>query len=849
MEKAHSRINWENYPSIATPLNEANLNKMDIALDEVDNRVLGLDTAKLDKSTANTMIKDISFAENTGIFTITLLNGTKKTIDTKLEKIATNFSYDYQTQKLNLTLVDGTKQELDLTSLISQFEFIDSDTIDITVDSSGKVSAIVKDGSITENKLQPNFLADVKVEVAKAKSSSDSAYENATIARESAVDAKTYRDEAEQFKYQAEAASGVTIATTEKAGLVKPDGDTIRVDPDGTIHADRGTTSYTDLENKPKINDVVLEGEKTLDELGIASKEALEKTDNKVNIIIEQAELRFKENASGEHIHLDDSADSKIVEFGLYGKAKQNTTSGKNLIPYPYAGRTPTENGITFTDNGDGAITVNGTATANASFYLCLPLLLPKGSYTLSDNVATVNTHTQVYLHDSPFTTLATSYGTKTFTLEEETKLTVRINVLSGATVSNLTFYPMIRLAEIEDNTWEPYTGGVPSPNPVYSQEIEVAGSSGSVEVKSVGKNLIPYPYYQSDSTEAEVSYKVNSDGSVTANGTALNNSYFRFRSREDNPSSALWLEPGDYILSGTPSNITASNPFIWLGTVNDDGTATFLTGHYGSETSGKLFTLTKRSQIHVQIVVNKDVTVSNLTFKPMIRLASDTDNTWEPYKGKTATFPTPNGLAGIKVDNGGNYTDSNGQQWICDEVVKYADGSGEYVQRIGNVIADGTTNNGIKQYGYNNTNFYRFSVSLDKNGKHFTDNNNPIISDKFVCVPWKDRNSVVINQVFDAFDINQINGRISEDVINADGIIEYFKNNPTVFKYILAEPITTPLTAEQLAEIEKLSTFYPVTNISNDADCGMKVKYIADAKSYIDNRLALIEQAMLNSI
>lgn len=268
MEKAYSRIKWENYPSVVTPLNEANLNKMDVALNEVDNRVLGLDTAKLDKSTANTMIKDISFVENTGIFTITLLNGTKKTIDTKLEKIATNFSYDYQTQKLKLTLIDGTVQQIDLSSLISQLEFIDSDTIDITVDSSGKVSAIVKDGSITENKLQPNFLADVKVEVAKAKSSSDSAYENATTARESATAAEQFRNEAEQFRNQAEAVSGVTTATTEKAGVVKPDGDTIRVDPDGTIHADRGTTSYTDLDNKPKINDVVLEGNKTIDDLG-----------------------------------------------------------------------------------------------------------------------------------------------------------------------------------------------------------------------------------------------------------------------------------------------------------------------------------------------------------------------------------------------------------------------------------------------------------------------------------------------------------------------------------------------------------------------------------------------------
>ena len=61
---------------------------------------------------------------------------------------------------------------------------------------------------------------------------------------------------------------------------------------------------------------------------------------------------------------------------------------------------------------------------------------------------------------------------------------------------------------------------------------------------------------------------------------------------------------------------------------------------------------------------------------------------------------------------------------------------------------------------------------------------------------------------------------------------------------YELGTPIRTPLTAEQIAEIEKVHTFYPVTNISNDFDCGMKVTYLADSKNYIDNQLALQAQA-----
>ena len=271
MEKAHNRINWENYPSVATPLNEKNLNKMDQALDEVDNRVLGLDSAKLDKATANTMVKDVSFDEGTGIFTVTLLDGTTTTFDTKLEKIATNFRYDYEKQKLIIDLADGTKQEVDLSTLISNYEFVDGDIIAFNIASDGKVTANVKDGTITESKLQPNFLADVKIEVAKAKSHADGAYDNAVISSNASQEAKTYRDEAKQYRDETQALSNIGIATTEVAGLVKPDGTTITVDADGTIHstATGGTEDYTDLNNKPSINGVELSGNKTTADLNI----------------------------------------------------------------------------------------------------------------------------------------------------------------------------------------------------------------------------------------------------------------------------------------------------------------------------------------------------------------------------------------------------------------------------------------------------------------------------------------------------------------------------------------------------------------------------------------------------
>lgn len=192
MNKTYGRINWENYPSDETPLNESNLNKIDVATDEIDNRVITLDTTKATKEEVSTLVQDVTFEEKTGIITITKKNGSKITIDTQMEKIAVNFSYNAETQQIILTLIDGTKQYIDLTALITQYEFLDSDTVAFSIDSTGKVSAIVKEASIQEKHLQPNYLADIKVEVAKAQASQSAAAASESNAAASATKAQSY---------------------------------------------------------------------------------------------------------------------------------------------------------------------------------------------------------------------------------------------------------------------------------------------------------------------------------------------------------------------------------------------------------------------------------------------------------------------------------------------------------------------------------------------------------------------------------------------------------------------------------------------------------------------------------
>ena len=193
MQKIYSRINWENFPSEKTAVNESNLNKMDLAIDNLDDRVVAMDASKVDLTRANELVKEILWDESNGTLTVVKMNGSRAVIDTKLEKLAVNFTYNPQTQQLVITLDDGTVQNVDLSALITEYEFLDSDTIAFEV-TDGKVKAIVKNGSITEDKLQPNFLADIKVESAKAVNSATNAKASETNAAKSATDAKDSAD-------------------------------------------------------------------------------------------------------------------------------------------------------------------------------------------------------------------------------------------------------------------------------------------------------------------------------------------------------------------------------------------------------------------------------------------------------------------------------------------------------------------------------------------------------------------------------------------------------------------------------------------------------------------------------
>lgn len=229
MQKVFQRINWQNYPSEETPLNEGNLNRMDYALDEIDDRVIALDTEKADSATVDNLVKSIAVDDETGEITITKENGSQTVIQTTLNKIAINFDYDYDTQNLLLTLNDGSVARIDLSTLIQNNEFGNTQTIQLSVSQNGIVTGEIILHSIGDEHLRTDYLADIRLAEAHADASQQAAerfsfdseaWAKGTRAAEPVEEgADGYNDNSKYYKDRAEAwAVGQTNRTPVPEG-------------------------------------------------------------------------------------------------------------------------------------------------------------------------------------------------------------------------------------------------------------------------------------------------------------------------------------------------------------------------------------------------------------------------------------------------------------------------------------------------------------------------------------------------------------------------------------------------------------------------------------------------------
>lgn len=526
--------------------------------------------------------------------------------------------------------------------------------------------------------------------------------------------------------------------------------------------------------------------------------------------------------AIGTIFNLTDSTNRPFKELKIFGKTEQKTTTGKNLLRHTL--QTITKAGVTFTVNEDGTVTTSGTASAESEAFATYVggLVLQAGTYILSGAHSADH---RIRVGSTSGTLMGHDEGSGyTFNLTEESTLQVALRVNAGKKADGITFRPMIRLASVADATYEPYTGGIPSPNPDYPQALNSVGENVGVMV--CGKNLLNTDAFIQGTNSACI---VSEDG-YTVDAIGGNNKTYAM-SHFVLPVNLLRGKTIHIMCDSFVDSANKGIARIQLNITLNDGGSKYA-GMGINQTSFSYAMPTNAKTAVLSIYTNNSSTPlesDNVVIVKGLRMCLESGAAWEPYKEiQNLAVSTPNGLPGIPVTSGGNYTDENGKQWICDEV-DFA--RGVYIQRVGQEVFNGADDENWYTSGTDTTDTYRLTTDKIKSKAKGGANSSTAfhgICSAFYPIPAGQtyRRTMGISIIGSGIVYVYLDDYNTGDAVAS--WMAYLSEHPMSVIYELAVPIETVLSEAELSAYAELHTYEPNTTIFNDAGACMMASYYA---------------------
>ena len=480
-------------------------------------------------------------------------------------------------------------------------------------------------------------------------------------------------------------------------------------------------------------------------------------------------------------------------------------TTGAQLISLNDSYGVTTINGVTKTPIGISAWELEGISKENALFYPYSSqtfLSLSKGDYVFSVFGTSKAKARYTIVGGGSSGYIQTGQSQK-ISIQEDAKLTFNFLVENGVKSNGIL---MIMLNSGSTSLpWEPYTGGAPSPSPSYPQEIESAGQDGEIGIEVGNNGYIQKGTYFLDVRQFPLkkgyTYYIKGEKII---GNDIN--CFVLNEYNKNFKNSAELFNYGY----TTKKLTIPNS---TGIVDEECRMPM---RYDKD--GYTFTV-KAEGLYLYQAVNEP---AKNTDEFYVGYTPNIVN--EEYKKQTLIVPTPNGLPGIPVSSGGNYTDEKGQQWVADEIDL---ARGERVKWIGEYEFTGKEN--VADFGlrprvrivsitmpdaYRDAGNHGYLKAVMSN--KYKQDSFSNLTNNINLIARGQQNNICISIPVD----------IGIEDFKTDLSNQYASGRPVKVFYKLATPIRTPLPPETIAAYKTLRTYSPTTTVINYAGAGMSAGY-----------------------